>query len=114
MLKGEDSPVLDTRWKQVSDSIASMKQMSDVYEAKFMIFSIPRRDQIFGIMPWDAYFEKLASIAKTNQVPVFSMLEPLQAAYKEHGKELFIPWDGHNTGIANRTIAESLSKNLIN
>ncbi len=110
LLKGENSPVLDARWEQVSDSIASMKRMSDVYDAKFMIFSIPRRDQIFGIMPWDAYFEKLAAIAETNQVSVISVLEPLQAAYKEHGKELFIPWDGHNTGIANRAIADMLSK----
>ena len=110
LLKGEDNSVLDARWKQVSDSIASMKRMSDAYKAKFMIFSIPRRDQIYGVMPWDAYYEKLTTIAELNQVSVFSMLEPLQAAYKEHGKELFIPWDGHNTGIANQIIAETLSK----
>lgn len=113
LLKGEDNPVLNGRWKQVSESIASMKRMSDIYHAKFMIFVLPRRDQVDGRMPWSAYYGKLSLIAKQSKVPVISMLEPLQAAYKEYGKKLFIPWDGHNTEIANHVIAETLSHKLL-
>lgn len=112
LLYGEDTPVLNARWKQVSESIASMERMSEVYKTKFIVFSIPRRDQVDGRVPWDAYFGKLKAITEKNHIPVFSMLEPLQAAYKEYGKDLFIPWDGHNTGVANRVIAETLSKQL--
>ena len=113
LLKGEDSPVLKERWQQVNDSIASMKRMSDAHKARFIIISLPRRDQIDGRTPWSGYYGKLAAIAEQHQVPIYSMLEPLQSAYSEHGKKLFIPWDGHNTAIANRAIAESVGKQLI-
>jgi lysophospholipase L1-like esterase len=114
LLKGEDNPVLQERWQQVAQSIASMQRTSNVYKTRFMIFSIPRRDQIDGRMPWDSYYGKLTAIAEQNQVPVYSMLKPLQAAYKDHGRNLFIPWDGHNTAIANQVIAESLGKKILN
>lgn len=113
LLRGEDLPVLKERWQQVSNSIASMKQMSDAYRTKFIIISLPRRDQVDGRTPWDGYYGKLESVAKQFHVPIFSMLEPLQAAYLVYGRRLFIPWDGHNTVIANQAIAESISKQLL-
>ena len=113
LLRGESNAVLDGRWQQVSTSIASMKQMCDAGNSKFVIISLPRRDQVDGTFPWSGYYGKLVSIAQQYQVPVFSMLEPLQAAYSEHGKTLFIPWDGHNTALANRAIAESISRELL-
>ncbi len=43
-------------------------------------------------------------------MPVF---EPLQRAYNEHGEALFIPWDGHNSGIANNVIALAISGSVL-
>jgi hypothetical protein len=41
------------------------------------------------------------------------MLEPLQEAYDEYGKALFIPWDGHNSKLANKIVARSLADSLL-
>ena len=112
-LRGEDTPALKERWKQVSDSIASMKRLLDATKAEFLIFSLPRRDQVAGQVTWDAYHSKLATITKQNEIALYSMLEPLQVAYKVHGKQLFIPWDGHNTNIANRVISETLKVAIV-
>ena len=112
-LRGEDTPALMERWKQVGDSIASMKRLLDATKTEFLIFSLPRRDQVAGQMPWNAYHGKLTAIAEQNEITLYSMLEPLQLAYKVHGKQLLIPWDGHNTDIANRVITKTLERTII-
>ena len=38
-----------------------------------------------------------------------NLLDRLQAEYKKYGKALFIPWDGHNTGISNGAVADEIA-----
>lgn len=109
LLKGEDSRVLEERWNQVDNSLSAMKKVSDEYKVSFGIVLLPRRDQITGRLPWDEYSSHLKKIARQYQIPVISMLAPLQQAYKVHGKDLFIPWDGHNSRLANHVIAEEIA-----
>lgn len=113
LLKGESSPILAKRWKQVDSSLAAMKRESDENNTQFGIVLLPSRDQVSGQMPWEAYSSHLKNIAKQYQIPVVSAFAPLQKAYKMHGKELFIPWDGHNSKIANKVIAREIADKLI-
>lgn len=113
LLKGEDSPALQERWDQVENSLAAMKKASNEYNTFFGIVLLPRRDQIDGRFPWDAYSNHLRKIAEQHQIPVVSMLAPLQQAYKTHGKNLFIPWDGHNSKLANQIIAQEIAGKML-
>lgn len=113
LLKGDTSPDLAKRWKQVNSSLATMKKESDEYRAQFGIVLLPRRDQVSGQIPWEGYSNRLKDMAKQHQIPVISTLAPLQEAYMEHGKKLFIPWDGHNSKLANMVIAQEIADELI-
>ena len=90
-----------------------MKKESDKNNTKFSIVLLPRRDQVSGQIPWEPYSNHLKDIAKQYQIPVTDTIVPLQEAYKTHGKELFIPWDGHNSKIANAVIAHTIAEKLI-
>lgn len=100
LLKGASDPVIDKRWQQVDSSLSNMKTISDQQQIKFVVASLPRRDQVSGKLPAEAYNKRLQVIADRHKIPLFSMLEPLQEEYDTHGKTLFIPWDGHNSKLA--------------
>ena len=109
LLAGESNPVIDKRWKQVEDSLSSMKEVSVRNNASFLVVSLPRRDQVDGHLPAGQYNKRLSVVMKKVGVNFMNMLAPLQIAYKKHGKALFIPWDGHNTEVANRVIARQVA-----
>jgi len=113
LLKGGDSPALRERWNQVDNSLSAMKKVSDEHKAPFGIVLLPRRDQVGGRLPWETYSNHLQQIAKQYQIPVVSLLAPLQQAYQIHGKDLFIPWDGHNSKIANNIIAREIADKMV-
>ena len=113
ILRGELNPKLEKRWQQVKNSLEAMKKESDKNNTKFSIVLLPRRDQVSGQIPWEPYSNHLKDIAKQYQIPVTDTIVPLQEAYKTHGKELFIPWDGHNSKIANAVIAHTIAEKLI-
>ena len=112
LLNGENEYDIIEAWRQVDDSISAMKKMTDTNNISFMIASLPRRDQIDGRLPWNAYNNHIQAIAEKYNIPFVSMLEPLQQGYKIHKRELFIPWDGHNSKIANNFIAQKISNIL--
>jgi lysophospholipase L1-like esterase len=103
LLMGKTDPAIMERWAQVDKSLAAMKNTSN---ADLIIFALPRRDQVRGQMPWEGYYGQIKYIADRNGIKIISMLEPLMKLYGQYGDELFIPWDGHNTKIANHVIAE--------
>ena len=113
LLKGESNPEFNERWDQVNHSLGSMKKTIDIYSGNFIVASLPRRDQIGGSMPAEAFNKRLQMIVGGHQIPFINMLDPLQQSFKEHGKGLFIPWDGHNTVIANRVIAQEMAGALL-
>jgi hypothetical protein len=63
-------------------------------------------------MPWDGYSTRISEIAGKYNIPVQSLLVPLQHAYRTHGSKLFIPWDGHNSAIANQVIAQAIAQQI--
>ena len=113
LLMGESNPDIEGRWSQVERSLAEMKKISNANKIDLMILAIPRRDQVDGRMPWKGYYARLESIANRCDIPIFSTLEPLQEAYQQYGKSLFIPWDGHNTRIANMVIANEAADTVL-
>lgn len=112
LMKGESSPELEKRWEQVDRSLAAIKRKSDINNSRFGIVLLPRRDQISGQIPWEAYKNRLVNIAERHQIPVVSAFTSLQEAYKTYRKALFIPWDGHNSKIANKIIAQEIADKL--
>jgi lysophospholipase L1-like esterase len=109
LLAGESNPEIDRRWEQVEHSLLEMKETAARNDVGFLVVSLPRRDQVDGRLPAEKYNKRLSAVMKRTGVRFINLLGPLQQAYKEHGKELFIPWDGHNTAIANRVIANEIS-----
>ncbi len=110
LLRGEEGPKSMQTWQHIEKSLASMKKLSEQHGSDFMVVSLPRRDQIDGRLPAEAYNNKLAAIALRNDVRLIEMLSPLQQSYAEYGSRLFIPWDGHNSAIANRVIAGRMAE----
>jgi hypothetical protein len=48
-------------------------------------------------------------IASAAGIPAVDLLEPLQRAFSARGSALFIPWDGHNSRLANEVVARQLT-----
>jgi hypothetical protein len=112
LMQGINDLDIEEGWRQVEQSLSEIKKTSDEEDIVFLLVSLPRRDQVDGRIPADRYINRLQSIAEGHQIPVIDMLGPLHEAYKEHGNNLFIPWDGHNSGITNRVIAFNISRVL--
>lgn len=113
VLNDASNTSLDKRCQQVDSSLSNMKLVCDQEQMKFMVASLPRRDQVNGQLPWEGYHKRLQAIASRHHIPLISMLEPLQKSYDIHGKELFIPWDGHNSKLANLIIAKKMANSLL-
>lgn len=113
LMKGESLPELEKRWEQVDRSLAAIKRKSDINNVQFGIVLLPRRDQVSGQIPWEAYKNRLVAIAEQRQIPMISAFTSLQEAYKIYKKALFIPWDGHNSKIANKVIAQEIADKLV-
>jgi len=113
LLKGTNDISFDKLWQQVNSSLSRMKLVCDREKIKFIIASLPRRDQISGQLPWEGYHKRLQTIASRLHIPLINMLEPLQESYDDYGKALFIPWDGHNSKLANKIVAESLAASFL-
>jgi hypothetical protein len=109
LLGGESNPEIDRRWEQVEHSLLVMKETAARNDVGFLVVSLPRRDQVDGRLPAGKYNARLSSVMGRTGVNYINLLGPLQQAYRKHGKALFIPWDGHNTAIANHVIAEEIS-----
>ncbi len=88
-------------------------QTADNRNMIFFIASLPRRDQVDGRLPWNAYNNNLKTITEKLGISMLSMLEPLQKGYEAHNTKLFIPWDGHNSKIANQIIAQEITKEML-
>ena len=110
LLRGESNPIIDKRWGQVEKSMCGMRNKTDAYGIGLLVVALPRRDQVDGRLPADRYNQRLKEIFDRCGVRFTNMLDPLQTAYKVHGKSLFIPWDGHNSKIANKVIAGEISE----
>jgi hypothetical protein len=111
-LRGDPDPRIDEAWAQVEMSLRDMRDLCARLGVPFAIAVLPRRDQVSGDEPGRAYNTHLAEIAGRLGVPVTDLLAPLQSAYAREGDALFIPWDGHNTGVANEVIADWVAKHL--
>lgn len=108
VLAGKSSPEIDRRWEQVERSLLIMKNITSEKNVGFLVISLPRRDQVDGRLPAEEFNKRLSTVISRTKVKYMSLLAPLQHAYKEHGKSLFIPWDGHNTSVANSIIADEI------
>jgi len=113
VLKGISGPSVDKAWQQVDASLLAIKELCDQKRVKFVVASIPRRDQVYSQLPSKDYNQRLREIADRHQIPLVGLLKPLQKAYTTHGEALFIPWDGHNTEIANDVIATQIHERLL-
>src|SRR5262249_34369765 len=112
VLAGRNDPRAERGWRQVEQSLAAMKAACDIRHVAFMIAILPRRDQVSGVNPGRAYNERARAIARAHAIEAIDLLEDLSAAYQVHGNALFIPWDGHNSAIANQVIAMRLASTL--
>lgn len=109
LIRGEQGQDIDDSWHQVEDSLAAMKKTSVEKDFKLLLVSLPRRDQISGHVPADAYNRKIQVIAERQQIRFLNTLAALQLAYSNLGQALFIPWDGHNSRAANHVIAQQIA-----
>ena len=109
IVNGEPDPQVEKGWAEVERSLVGIQQLCADRGADLFLLVIPRRDQVSGREPATAYNQRIAEIASRHDIPVTDALSALQRAYREHGDDLFIPWDGHNSALSNEIIAEALA-----
>jgi len=106
----EDDPDDTTAraWAQVEESLRAMKAEASSAGASFSLVILPRRDQVSADDPPRGYNRRVGAIAKKLRIPTLDVLQDLREAYAIHGQKLFIPWDGHNTAVANAIISRRI------
>lgn len=112
ILSGNDNDVSRRGWVQTEKSLKNMAETCRHSNIKFMMVILPRRDQVSGKNPYTSYNKRLIAIANKYKIPYIDILPSLKVSYKTHGNDLFIPWDGHNSEITNRVIAEKVAIKL--
>ena len=109
IVTGSVDPVAEKGWRQVDQSLAAMKAAVNQYGAAFLVVVLPRRDQVNGRQPSRSYQNRLREVLELHEIAYVDPLEAMQLAYANFGPSMFIPWDGHNSAIANRVIAKELA-----
>ena len=112
IVTGEANERIERGWEQVDRSLGAMQASCAKRGIEFLVTVLPRRDQVSGAQESRFYNERVASIAQSHATEAIDVLPELESAYQEHGAKLFIPWDGHNSPIANRIIAAKVSERL--
>jgi hypothetical protein len=112
VLTGRHDTRTERGWSQVEHSLAAMKELCDARSVGFLVAILPRRDQVAGRHPGRAYNERVLAIAEKHGIPALDLLPSLSAEYRVHRNDLFIPWDGHNAGMANQVIAARIAERL--
>jgi len=109
IVTGAVDPVAEKGWRQVDHSLAAMKATANQHGAAFLVVVLPRRDQVDGRQPSRGYQNRMREVLELHGIPYVDALETMQLAYANFGLSMFIPWDGHNSAIANRVIANDLA-----
>jgi hypothetical protein len=100
-------------WEQVERSLMAMKGRCDTYGIPLIVAVLPRRDQVAGMQSSRAYPERSLTLAATHSIDAIDVLPELAAAYRTYGEALFVPWDGHNSAVANRVIAGAIAPRVL-
>jgi len=109
VVTGAVDPAVEKGWRQVDHSLAAMKATANQHGAAFLVLVLPRRDQVDGRQSSRGYQSRLREVLQRHGIPHVDALESMQLAYANYGRSMFIPWDGHNSAIANRVIADELT-----
>lgn len=112
VLAGRNDPRAERGWQQVERSLTVMREACDAHRAMLLVVILPRRDQVSGAHAGHAYNDRARAITRAHGIETIDLLEDLSAAYQRNGDALFVPWDGHNSTIANEVIATRLAPAL--
>ena len=109
ILTGEHDPVVEGSWQELEANLGRMRDYAGARGLGLWVVVLPRRDQVARSLEARAYNDRALAAAERVGVPAVDVLPPMQVAYETHGARMFIPWDGHNTAIANDVIARTLA-----
>ena len=109
ILAGGKDDRAERGWHQVERSLGTMKQLCDARKVLLRVVILPRRDQVSGSNHHQAYNGRARTVAERLGIDAYDVLPELAAAYRLKGDALFIPWDGHNSAVANEVIATRLA-----
>jgi lysophospholipase L1-like esterase len=112
VLDGTPDPFVDAGWARVTAFLTEMKASLAARAIPFTILVIPRRDQVRDARAPTAYNRRIAAIAAGLGIPTVDALHALRSAWATHGDALFIPWDGHDSKLANQVMARLLAASL--
>ena len=112
IVTGERNERIDRGWQQVDESLAAIAALCEERKIAFLLAVLPRRDQVTGVLSSRVYNDRLTEITSRHGVARVDVLPDLIEAYGEHGADLFIPWDGHNSPVANRVIGTRIGERL--
>jgi hypothetical protein len=112
ILRGDPDPLIEHGWRDVETSLKEIRDFCHERGIFFELLVLPRRDQVSGIVLETNYNRRAAAVAESLDVQAIDPLDGLRTAYAEHGRNLFITWDGHNSAISNRVIAARVASAL--
>jgi len=113
IITGERDDLLEQGWHDVEGSLRKIRDFTRKRGLSVWLLLLPRRDQVDGSQPGRGYNRRASEIAKRLGLPIVDVLGAMIDAYEREGEKLFIPWDGHNSSIANRVIARELATAIL-
>ncbi len=112
ILRGDPDPLIERGWRDVETSLVEIRDFCRERGIFFELLVLPRRDQVSGMVLETSYNRRAVAVAESLGVQAIDPLDGLRTAYAEHGRKLFITWDGHNSAISNRVIAAQVASAL--
>lgn len=113
IITGEHDDLLERGWQDVEASLREIRDFARERGISVWLLVLPRRDQVDGSQTSRAFNRRGSRIAERLGIPVVDVLGPMIGAYEQEGHKLFIPWDGHNSPVANRVIARVLADAIL-
>lgn len=109
VITGAPDRAVEKAWQQVNRSLAARKETANTHGVALLVAVIPRRDQVSRQQPARHYQNRISAILERHSIQHIDTLGAMQLAYAHYGRSMFIPWDGHDSAIANRVIAHELT-----
>lgn len=109
ILRGSrDDASIEEGWATMTRAYKEMKLECDARGIKLVAVILPRKDQVSGQLLYRGYQDRTAELLRAVGVEYVDLLDPFRDEYESAGEDLFIAWDGHNAGGANRIVAHRL------
>jgi len=108
-LSGERNEEVEKRRVETRKTLRRMKRLCEQRNIQFAVLIFPDYKQINKVFPKSFWPSLLTDICDELGIPYIDLLSPIQNAYAQHGRSIFLPYDVHHySAEVHGGIAEAL------